>query len=281
MTGIIIKNISNDYTINSNGKNYICKPRGKFRINNQTPLVGDIVIFDEKENYIIDILPRKNELIRPSIANIDLAVIVTSVKNPNFDSVLLDKQLTIISYNNIKPIIYLTKLDLLNKEELEKINVYIKYYQKIGYHVITNKEELINQIKEKTVVLTGQSGAGKSTLLNKINPNLELKTNEISYALGRGKHTTRHTEFFSTSNSYIADTPGFSKIDFLNMTALDIRDNTKEMFDNLEKCKYQDCLHIKEDGCHVKELVKKGEILKSRYENYVNFINNLPPKNKY
>ena len=281
MTGIIIKNISNDYTINANGKNYICKPRGKFRINNQTPLVGDIVNFDEKENYILDILPRKNELIRPSIANIDIAVIVSSVKDPDFDLNLLDKQLTIISYNNIVPIIYLTKLDLLNEEELEKIQNYIYYYKKIGYQVITDIENLLNKIEGKTVVLTGQSGAGKSTLLNKINPNLELKTNEISYALGRGKHTTRHTEFYKTSNSYIADTPGFSKIDFINMKPIDIRDNTKEMFDNLEKCKYQDCLHIKEDGCYIKQLVENNQILKSRYDNYVNFINNLPNKNKY
>ena len=281
MTGIIIKNISNDYTISSNGKNYICKPRGKFRLKNQVPLVGDVVTFDEKENYILDILPRKNELIRPSIANIDIAIIVTSVKNPNFDTTLLDKQLTIISYNNITPIIYLTKLDLLNDTELEEIQTYVNYYENIGYKIITKKEELIKVIKGKTVVLTGQSGAGKSTLLNKLNPKLELKTNEISQALGRGKHTTRHTEFFQIENSYIADTPGFSKIDFLDMNPIDIRDNMKEMFDNLEKCKYQDCMHIKEDGCYIKEAVKNNKIIKSRYNNYINFLKTIPTKKKY
>lgn len=273
MKGKIIKNISNDYTVeNEYGNKYICKPRGKFRINNLIPLVGDIVEFDEYNNYLINILPRKNELIRPSIANIDIAVIITSVKNPNFDTTLLDKTLTIISYNKIEPIIYFTKLDLLDKNELNKINTYIDYYQKIGYTVATSPTDLIKQIKGKTVVFTGQSGAGKSTLLNKLNPELKLQTNEISYALGRGKHTTRHTELFDVSGAFIADTPGFSKIDFLNMTKIDIRDNMKEMFDNLDKCKYKDCLHNKEDNCQIIKLVNEGKILKSRYKNYISFI---------
>lgn len=273
MKGRIIKNISNDYTIDSNGKLYICKPRGKFRLNNQTPLVGDIVEFDELNNFILNIEPRKNELIRPSIANIDIAVIVTSVKNPNFDTILLDKTLTIISYNNITPVIYFSKLDLLTTKELEDIETYINYYQKIGYKVAKMPDELMTIIKNKMIVFTGQSGAGKSTLLNKINPDLELKTDEISLALGRGKHTTRHTELYDINNTFIADTPGFSKIDFIGMKPINIRDNMKEMFDNLEYCKYSDCMHINEDGCHVKLLVEKKEILESRYNNYRNFIN--------
>ncbi len=273
MTGRIIKNISNDYTVNSNGTMYICKPRGKFRNTNITPLVGDIVTFDEENNYILDILPRTNELIRPSIANIDIAVIVTSVQIPKLDTYLLDKTLTIISYNNIKPIIYFTKIDLLDKDEQENLKNYINYYQKIGYDVATTPNELLGLIRGKTVVFTGQSGAGKSTLLNKINPNLELKTDEISLALGRGKHTTRHTELYEIeNNTFIADTPGFSKIDFFEMKPIDIRDNMKEMFDNLEHCKYADCMHLKEDGCHVKEMVKNNQIIESRYNNYQSFI---------
>jgi len=273
MTGIIIKNISNDYTINCNGTHYTCKPRGKFRLNSLTPLVGDIVTFDKENNYILEIQKRKNELIRPSVANIDIAVIVTSVKDPDFDSNLLDKQLTIISYNNIIPIIYFTKLDLLDKEAQKEMLKIIDYYKQIGYLVSTTPVDLLKLIENKIVVLTGQSGAGKSTLLNKIDPTLELKTDEISYALGRGKHTTRHTELFETHNSYIVDTPGFSKIDFHNMTNIDIRDNMKEMFDNLHYCKYSDCMHIKEDGCYIKQLVENKEILESRYNNYKNFIN--------
>lgn len=272
MTGRIIKNISNDYTIESDNKLYICKPCGKLRMKNITPLVGDFVEFDENNNYLLNILPRKNELIRPSIANVDYGVIVQSVKDPDLDLVLLDKSLTIISYNNITPIIYFSKLDLLNNEELKKINTYISYYQQIGYLVSTTPVDLLNKIKEKTVVLTGQSGAGKSTLLNTIDHNLNLKTAEISYALGRGKHTTRHTELFHTHNTFIVDTPGFSKIDFIGMSNIAIRDNMKEMFDNIEYCKYQDCMHISEDGCHVIELVNNNKILKSRYQNYLNFI---------
>lgn len=272
MTGRIIKNISNDYTIESDNKLYICKPCGKLRMKNITPLVGDYVEFDENNNYLLNILPRKNELIRPSIANVDYGVIVQSVKDPDLDLVLLDKSLTIISYNNITPIIYFSKLDLLNNEELKKINTYISYYQQIGYLVSTTPVDLLNKIKEKTVVLTGQSGAGKSTLLNTIDHNLNLKTAEISYALGRGKHTTRHTELFHTHNTFIVDTPGFSKIDFIGMSNIAIRDNMKEMFDNLEYCKYQDCMHVSEDDCHVIELVNDNKILKSRYQNYLNFI---------
>ena len=154
-----------------------------------------------------------------------------------------------------------------------EINKYIDYYRKIGYTVITNKEDLLKLIEHKTIVFTGQSGAGKSTLLNKINPKLELKTDEISMALGRGKHTTRHTELYDINGTFIADTPGFSKIDFHNLDKTAIRDNMKEMFDNLEQCKYSDCMHINEEGCQVIELVNNNEILKSRYNNYINFIN--------
>ena len=272
MKGIIIKNISNTNLVETNKKKYNCLPRGKFRLTKSTPLVGDHVIFDEKNNYILEILKRKNELIRPPVANIDYAIIVTSTKDPAFDTILLDKILTIVSYSNIEPIIYLTKIDLLKDEETKNIQKYIKYYQKIGYTVITDKDSLVEKIQNKIVVLTGQSGAGKSTLLNKIDPTLELKTNEISKHLGRGKHTTRHTELFKTNNCYIVDTPGFSKIDFANMKKEDIRDNMKEMFNNLEYCKYRDCMHYKEEDCHVIELVKSGEILQSRYNNYISFI---------
>ena len=272
MKGIIIKNISNTYLVETNKKKYNCLPRGKFRLTKSTPLVGDHVIFDEKNNYILEILKRKNELIRPPVANIDYAIIVTSTKDPAFDTILLDRILTIVSYSNIEPIIYLSKIDLLKDEETKNIQKYIKYYQKIGYTVITDKDSLVEKIQNKIVVLTGQSGAGKSTLLNKIDPTLELKTNEISKHLGRGKHTTRHTELFKTNNCYIVDTPGFSKIDFANMKKEDIRDNMKEMFNNLEYCKYRDCMHYKEEDCHVIELVKSGEILQSRYNNYISFI---------
>ena len=181
MNGIIIKNISNDYTVDVNGKYYICKPRGLFRKNSQTPLVGDEVVIDEKNNYILEIKKRKNELIRPSIANVDIAVIVTSVKEPNFDSNLLDKQLTIISWSNITPIIYFNKLDLLSNDEKNEITKIINYYKEIGYIVTTEKDELLTLIKNKIVVLTGQSGAGKSTLLNILDYSLKVTSGKVLF----------------------------------------------------------------------------------------------------
>lgn len=274
MEGIIIKNISNDYVVLCKNGEYTCKPRGKFRNDKIIPLVGDTVVIDPDNKYILGIKPRKNKLIRPSVANIDQALIVTSVKEPDFSTNLLDKLLVVITYNNIEPVICLTKLDLLNDSELIEIKKYIKYYESIGYKVIlnTDKKELKEILKDKLTVITGQSGAGKSTLLNTLDKNLELKTNEISKALGRGKHTTRHVELYHIYDGLVVDTPGFSAIDLSDIPNIGIRDNMKEMYDNLDDCKYRDCMHIKEDGCAVKKKVETGEILQSRYNNYKSFI---------
>lgn len=272
MNGKIIKNISNDYTVLSNGKEYVCKASGKFRKLNITPLVGDNVIFDDKNNYIKEILPRKNFLVRPPISNIDQAYIITSVKEPDFSSNLLDKLINIVEYNNIEPIIIFTKLDLL--EEQEEIRKYISYYKKIGYKVFLNTEidSILKSFDNKISVFTGQSGAGKSTLLNKLNANLNIKTAPISKALGRGKHTTRHTELILINKGYVADTPGFSSISLIEMTKEDIRDNFIEFNDYKDGCKYRDCMHLKENQCNIKNKVKDKIIIESRYENYLKFI---------
>lgn len=274
MEGKIIKLISNDYTVLSNNKKYICKSRGKFRKLKISPLVGDQVVFDDINNYILEVKKRKNELVRPPVANIDQAFIITSVKHPNFSTNLLDKLIDIIEFNNIEPIICFTKLDLLNKEEQNDIDVYINYYKKIGYKVFINTQisEIKGQFKNKISVFTGQTGAGKSTLLNNINPNLKIKTDDISYALGRGKHTTRHVELIELENGFVADTPGFSSLEFIDMKDIDIRDNFVEFELYKEKCKYRDCMHDKEDECEVKNKVRSGDILESRYQNYLNFI---------
>lgn len=274
MEGKIIKLISNDYTVLSNNKKYICKSRGKFRKLKISPLVGDQVVFDDINNYILEVKKRKNELVRPPVANIDQAFIITSVKHPNFSTNLLDKLIDIIEFNNIEPIICFTKLDLLNKEEQNDIDMYINYYKKIGYKVFINIQisEIKEQFKNKISVFTGQTGAGKSTLLNNINPNLKIKTDDISYALGRGKHTTRHVELIELENGFVADTPGFSSLEFIDMKDIDIRDNFVEFELYKEKCKYRDCMHDKEDECEVKNKVRSGDILESRYQNYLNFI---------
>ena len=275
MQGRIIKLLSNDYTVYAEDeKEYICKSRGKFRNENIKPLVGDFVIFDDNNNYILNIEKRNNELVRPPVANIDQVIIVTSVKSPNFSSNLLDKLLYIITFHNINPIICFTKLDLLKEEAKGDIEHLLHYYKSIGYEVYKNTE--IDKIKailsNKVTVFTGQSGAGKSTLLNKLDETLKLKTDDISIALGRGKHTTRHVELYPLFNGWVCDTPGFSSVDFSGMTSSDIRDQVLEFEQYKKECKYKDCMHDKEDECKIKELVENNVILPSRYHNYLKFI---------
>lgn len=276
MVGKIIKQISNDYTVLIDNELLVCKSRGKFRKLGITPLVGDNVKVDVENKYILEILERKNELVRPSISNIDQAVIVTSVKIPDFSTNLLDKLINIIEFNNIKPIICITKMDLLTNEEHQEINNYIGYYKKIGYEVYLNTEidELSKIFKNKITVFAGQSGAGKSTLLNKLDNNLNIQTGEVSVALGRGRHTTRHTELIEVLGGLVADTPGFSSISFNEMTNSDIRDNFIEFNEYKQDCEYKDCMHKNEINCEIKRQVENNNILKSRYDNYIKFIEN-------
>lgn len=272
MNGKIFKIISNLYTIKIGNKKIECRARGKFRKCSITPLVGDNCIIDVDNKYITEILPRKNYLLRPSIANIDCALIMTSVKEPNLSLNLLDKMLSIITINNIEPVICFSKIDLLNKKEKKDLQKIIKYYKKSGYKVIINTEiRKINKIfKNKLIVITGQTGAGKSTLINKLDKNLNLKTDKISKSLGRGKHTTRHVEIFEINKLLIADTPGFSSLDFIDID----KEQIKKSFIEFQKysCAFKDCYHNGEINCGVKKAVEKNMILKSRYDNYLSFI---------
>ena len=271
MHGTIIRIISNLYTVSSNGSNYECRARGLFKNKGITPLVGDKCIFDNKNNYILEIEPRKTELTRPNIANVDAAIVVTSCKRPDFSAFLLDKMLVNVMLKDVEPIVLFTKYDLLNDEEKKSIDKIIEYYNKIGIHALINTDIglLLKLIKNKIVCLTGQTGVGKSTFLNKIDPNLDLRTNDISDALGRGKHTTRHVELYRFGECFIADTPGFSALDVIN----DV-DNIKFMFPEFDNdnCKFRDCKHMNEIGCKVIEQYKNGEILNSRYENYKKMV---------
>ncbi len=274
MQGKIVKIISNLYTIETNEGLMECRARGKFRKDGITPLVGDQCLIDKENHYILEIMPRNNELSRPMIANVDVALLVTSVKEPNLSLTLLDKMISIISIHKVEPILIFTKLDLLNQVELKEFQKLKKYYETIGYMVFTNeeKQKIMEILKDKVVVVTGQTGAGKSTLINKLDPSLQLKTDIISEKLGRGKHTTRHVELFRINNFSIADTPGFSSIDFLKIDKEQIRDSFIEFKDY--NCPFKDCMHDKEKNCEVKKAVMNNKILLSRYTNYISFIKN-------
>jgi len=272
MEGQIVKILSNLYTVNSNGKIYECHSRGKFRNNKITPMVGDFVVFDEENNYILEILPRLNQLERPLVSNVDQGLIVTSLKGPDFSANLLDKLLVVMEFHKIKPIICLTKSDLLNKKEKKEIKKYVKYYKSLGYKVLynTNIFRIKRLFKAHTTVFTGQSGAGKSTLINKLDKKLNLETGEISKALGRGRHTTRFVQLIELYGGKVVDTPGFSMIEFNGMTKDDIRDSFVEF--KKYPCPFKDCMHLTEKECRIKKEVKNKNILESRYEDYKKFI---------
>ncbi len=274
MEGQIVKIISNLYFVESNNNIYKCNSRGNFRNRKITPVVGDYCKFDEKTNYILEILPRKNYLDRPFVANVDQGVIVTSLITPLFSSNLLDKLITILEINNIKPIICITKEDLVDDVQKIEYKEIVNYYRRIGYDVFYNTEidEIKKIFKDKTTVFTGQTGAGKSSLLNRLDPSLNLEVGEISLALGRGKHTTRIVELIKLFDGKVVDTPGFSSIDLSIYDSDDIRNSFIEFRDS--NCLYKDCSHTNEemDICEIKRKVESGEILKSRYENYLAFL---------
>lgn len=297
-TAIIIKLLAGTYTLYDKEKNvtyYQVKPRGVLKLKGTSPKVGDVVVYEFSDNnnpqsqvIIKSILPRKNDLIRPFISNIDQAIIVFSVKEPELNLNLLDKFLVTLEYNNIKPIIIFSKWDLLtNHEEINNITYIKEYYESIGYKVLKtsindNLKELLSPIiKDKISVLTGQSGVGKSSILNTLDPTINIETNEISQALNRGKHTTRHVELFKLFDGMIADTPGFGTIDFTDIDEQTLSQNFVEFFKLSSECKYNGCLHLNEPNCKVKQELQNNHILKTRYDNYLSFINiikELPKK---
>lgn len=271
MQGQIIKISSNRHIVSSNNKTYNTIPRGKFRKDKLIPKVGDYVRFNEKSLVIEEILPRKNTFNRPMVSNIDRAFIITSLINPDFSLGLLDKFIAHMELNKVDVVICLTKTDLVSRETYDKIKEIMVYYTNIGYTVLTNLEldKIKELIKDKTVVFIGQTGAGKSTLLNKLNPNWNLKTGEVSLALGRGRHTTRNVELYDFLDGKVLDTPGFSALDLSIYKKEDIKYAFRE-FSNYA-CPFRDCSHTKEKECVIKKAVEDGEILKSRYDSYLKF----------
>lgn len=289
--GKIIKALSGFYYVLDEGKVIQCRGRGVFRKKNVTPLVGDYVVFqseNDTEGYIMEIKPRKNELVRPPIANIDQAILVFSAARPDFSPLLLDRFLSVIEANDISPVICITKMDLLSAEEKEKMDWYIDGYRSIGYQVFQlsamtgeGVKQLHSLIESKTSVLAGQSGVGKSSLLNSLHPLLDIKTADISDHLGRGKHTTRHVELLQIEGGLVADTPGFSSLEFPEMEVEDLPFSFPEIQEYGANCRFRGCLHINEPGCAVKQAVETGEIRPYRYEHYQVFyeeIKNRKPR---
>ena len=273
--GQIIKALAGFYYIKSQGQVYQCRARGKFRKDSLKPLVGDYCEFsieNQTEGYILSLLPRKNSLIRPPICNVDQALLVFSAKEPDMNLLLLDRFLILIEHLQIQPIICISKMDLVDSS---LIYHQMKPYEDAGYQVlyVSSKQEqgieaVKNIFKDKVTVVTGQSGVGKSSLLNALDIHLQIDTNEISKALGRGKHTTRHVELIEMYGGYVADTPGFSSLE-LNIEPVDLAISYHDFHEFSKQCKFRGCLHESEPHCAVKNAVEQGKISSQRYEHYL------------
>lgn len=281
--GKIIKGIGGFYYVETADTVYECKARGNFRNKKIIPLVGDdveISVNENAENRIENILERKNSLVRPPLANIDQLFIVSSIVDPFINTYNIDKMTALAEYKGIEPIIVLTKIDL--SDDYEK---YAETYISSGFTVITcnnlngeGSEKVLPLLKEKISAFSGNTGVGKSSLLNAIDPRLSLKTGETSKKLGRGKHTTRHCELFKVGGGYVADTPGFSSIDFEKGETIlkdDLFDCFREFKPYFGQCKFTSCAHINENGCAVCAAVKNGEISESRHNSYVKMYNDV------
>lgn len=253
-----------------------------------SPKVGDIVdvIINNEQPFIDNIHPRKNDLYRPDVSNVDQVLLVFSATRPEFSFNLLDKFLVILNEKDLKIILLVTKIDLVDNDELDDLKAKLKYYEEhveTDIYYVNSKQRvgfdyLENIFENKITVLAGQTGVGKSTLLNNLIPEVEIKTQEISEALGRGKHTTRHSELYDFNNGFICDTPGFSRLDLNVYEKEDLKMYYPDFVELSYDCRFNTCNHVQEPGCKVKEMVNDGLVPQERYNNYLLFYEEVTSK---
>jgi ribosome biogenesis GTPase len=288
MKGIIVKGIAGFYYVKTEEKIFQCKARGIFKKDGITPYVGDEVIIeklDDDEAVINEILPRKNLFIRPPIANVDCFVIVAAAARPEPNPDIIDKFLVMAEKNRTDIIICINKIDLVTDEKRRELEeIYQDIYPLVCVCGKTGQglEELAGLMKERKCALAGPSGTGKSTLLNRLQSNYAVETGDISEKTKRGKHTTRHVELFETDyGALLFDTPGFTSFDVLEAEEDELHFLYPEMSALIGGCRYDNCRHIKEPDCCIREAVKQGKIHKSRYQSYVSQLKEIREKRKY
>ena len=286
MRGKIVKGIAGFYYIWCEDENlYECKAKGSFRKEGVKPLVGDNVdvqVLDQEKKLgnMEAILPRTNELIRPAVANVDQALIVFAMANPMPNLNLLDRFLVMMEWQKVETVICFSKQDMVSLEEENRFRM---IYEKCANRVLTVSntenigiEEVRECLKRKTTVLAGPSGVGKSSLLNRLYPEAASAIGSVSEKIGRGRHTTRHSELYSLGDhTFMFDTPGFSSLKPPEVDKQELRRYFTEFLPYEGQCRYMGCSHIHEPGCVVKDALERGEIGSSRYENYVQIYNEL------
>ncbi len=292
MTGKIVKGIAGFYYVHvvESGV-YECKAKGIFRKEKIKPLVGDDVEIDildetEKKGNIIRIMERKNELIRPLVANIDQALVVFAITKPKPHYNLLDRFLIMMEQKNIPSVIAFNKSDIATEVECREIEA---VYAKSGYTVLfvsaqtgENMEQLRQLLRNNTTAIAGPSGVGKSTIINLLHPAAQMETGEISRKIERGRHTTRHSELFALEEgAYIMDTPGFSSLYVNEFEKEELKEYFPEFHAYIDECKYLGCNHVNEPKCGVKDALDRGEIHEVRYQSYLDMYKELEEKKRY
>ncbi len=290
LEGIIIKGIGGFYYVKVDDTIYECRARGLFRKNKTIPLIGDKVLIkvnkEDNTGYVEHIFDRITELKRPSVSNVNQAVIVFAAQKPDPNLWLLDRFLLLASYQGLDVIICLNKSDL---DSEGKVDFIYNIYNRAGYKIIKTScknnsgiDEIKNLLKNKITVFAGPSGVGKSTLLNSIQSNLKLQTGDISQKTSRGKHTTRHVELIELDlGGWVVDTPGFSTLDIDFLEDTELEKYFIEIYDKSSLCKFSGCSHYKEPSCEVKKAVENGEISKSRYDNYLSMLQEIKKIRRY